>query len=1076
LRRKYKPLFLLGNLNNTLKKRYAFQWLLAFAVASVVGALVASRLSVQLSPTKTAGNITVRFGWAGAAPELIEQQVTSRLEGAFSTVQGVQKVASVSGYNYGYVTLTLDKAAPLDAIRFEIATLVRQLYPQFPREVSYPTIGLNNPNDQDREKPLLTLQLNGNAAASTLQRYAEEQLAPRLAQVAGVYGVQAYGGNRTEYVVRYDLARTQALQVSEQNILTAIQNSLTARNLGVARLAGGQEVRVASPPSPLSEREGEKYTPQPRGGVIGWGAILIKRTTDRLVYLRDVATVSREEQPATNFYRINGQNAINLVVNAEAGANQLAVVDDLKLMLHTIRQTLPSTYEVRIEYDATAYIRENLTQIGVQSGLAVLILLAFVLLTSRSWRYTLLITASMAVNLLLAAILFYIFKVEIHLYSLAALTTSLGIIIDNVIVMIDHYRRYRNLRVFTALLGATLTTCAGLVVLWFLPEEVRYDLWDFAVVLVITLGVSLGVALFFIPAAMEQWGLTSPVAVKSVARWRLRWVARFGRSYGRLLGGLLRFRKTAFVAALLAFGLPVFMLPAKLETQNPLSVYYNPIFGSEWYADNAKPIVDKWLGGALRLFVNYVYEGAYFSNPERSALYVAANLPNQSTIEQMDAVFRRVEQYVGQFAEIDRFITHVYNGQEGSMVVYFKPAAENGSFPYVLKNRAIALSTEMSGISWDIYGVGQGFSQNLGENETPTFTVAMRGYNYQELARQADLLKARLEKHPRIQQVNTNRSPGMFGQKSLYEYVFQANAAQMGLQNLTAAQLYNQLTDQNARPQPDLYGFVNGQYEAVKVVPLQAAQFDLWQLNQQPFRQDSSFYRLRNLGRIERQRTTPEIHKEEQAYVRLVSFEYFGSAHFGDKFLSKTLDEFRPLLPLGYSAKKQDFNWWSQETRKQYELIGLVMVLIYVICAIIFESLRQPLALIMLIPLSFIGVFLAFYVFDFNFDQGGYASFVLLSGNVVCAGIFLIAEFNTIRQRYPHKTALQCYLQAYQHKIIPILLTVLSTVLGLVPFLIYGQNEVFWFALGVGTIGGLMMSLLVIFFYLPLFLVKTSKN
>ena len=88
----------------------------------------------------------------------------------------------------------------------------------------------------------------------------------------------------------------------------------------------------------------------------------------------------------------------------------------------------------------------------------------------------------------------------------------------------------------------------------------------------------------------------------------------------------------------------------------------------------------------------------------------------------------------------------------------------------------------------------------------------------------------------------------------------------------------------------------------------------------------------------------------------------------------------------------------------------------------------------------------------------------------MCAAIFIIAEYNTLRKRYPHAPDLNLYIKAFHHKIVPTLLTILSTVAGLVPFLMYGQNEVFWFALGVGTIGGLLMSLVVIVFYLPLFL------
>ena len=153
-----------------------------------------------------------------------------------------------------------------------------------------------------------------------------------------------------------------------------------------------------------------------------------------------------------------------------------------------------------------------------------------------------------------------------------------------------------------------------------------------------------------------------------------------------------------------------------------------------------------------------VYEKSYYAKNERTSLYVNAGLPNQATIEQMNELYLRVESYLSQFKEIDRFITRIYNGQNGSMTIYFKPEYENGSFPYILKNRMIAFSTEMSGINWDIYGVGQGFSQNLDENSTPTFNVLMYGYNYNELERQATMLKKRLEVHPRIQEVNINKS------------------------------------------------------------------------------------------------------------------------------------------------------------------------------------------------------------------------------------------------------------------------------------------------------------------------------
>jgi multidrug efflux pump subunit AcrB len=133
-------------------------------------------------------------------------------------------------------------------------------------------------------------------------------------------------------------------------------------------------------------------------------------------------------------------------------------------------------------------------------------------------------------------------------------------------------------------------------------------------------------------------------------------------------------------------------------------------------------------------------------------------------------------------------------------------------------------------------------------------------------------------------------------------------------------------------------------------------------------------------------------------------------------------------------------------------------------------------AIIGLIPLSFIGVFISFYWFDFNFDQGGYASFLLLAGNVVNAGIFIVNEFNIQRQKHPNRSPLRNYLTAFHHKILPILLTVLSTVVGFVPFLWAGSTQAFWFALAVGSVAGLLMSLLVIFIYLPVFLIPNKTK
>jgi multidrug efflux pump subunit AcrB len=1014
-----------------------FGIIILFVVLSILGIALIPKLSIQLNPSKNEGSLTVSYTWGNVAPEVLERQVSAKLEAAFSTLQGIAKIRSTSNYGSGYITIEIDKSSDLDQLRFEVATLIRQIYPRLPKEISYPIITLNSPDEEEAKKPLMSLQLNGATDLSTLKVYADEQLKPQLSQIEGINSIQIYGGNKKEWVLSYDRVQLENLQLNEKDIIQAISKQYKQASLGLVVDAKGHQMNVILSPSLQNSQKSIEEIKSDLAKISLPIQNKTQQTLGRIIHFADILHIERNEKTIEEFYRINGKNAVTLVIQADVGANQIELAKKIRSKLSSLKNNFPASYDTQIEYDATEYIQENLEKIWIQTGLAVLILLLFVGISTRSGKYTFIILISLIVNLAISFIVFYFLKIEIHLYSLAAITSSLGILIDNTIVMIDHYRRYENRHVFMALLGATLTTIAGLTVIWFLPEESKMELIDFAVVMIIVLGISLAVALLLIPALIEKLSLKK---IKQVIpnRIKTRKISVLSQLYTRIISFLLRFRKTSILLIVLAFA------------------------------------------ASLRIFINNVYEFSHPSTNERTALYVNAGLPNQSTVEQMNELYLRIENYLSEIPEIDRYITRIYDGQYGSMTIFFKQEYQNGSFPYILKNRLISLSSEMSGISWDIYGVGNGFSQNINENSTPTFNVEIRGYNYNELARQANILKKTLEVHPRIQDVNTNKSVNFWNDKNLYEYVLNTDPSKIALLGQYNDQIYEYLQRQNTRPLPDLNTFLNGEYEEIKVIPTDTKNFDVWALMNQPVKMANKHLKLSNLGNYEKQKISPEINKENQEYIRMLSFEYFGSQHFGEKFLDKTLAEFKTKLPLGYTVKKKSNYWEDVDKEKPYWLLGIVIILIYLICAIIFESLLQPLALILLIPISFIGVFLTFYFFELNFDQGGYASFVLLSGNVVCAAIFILAEFNQLQKKHPSQHALLLYIKAFNHKIIPIFLTVISTVVGLIPFLLFGQSEVFWFALGAGTIGGLLISLIGIILYLPLFLpslrAKSNEN
>ena len=180
----------------------------------------------------------------------------------------------------------------------------------------------------------------------------------------------------------------------------------------------------------------------------------------------------------------------------------------------------------------------------------------------------------------------------------------------------------------------------------------------------------------------------------------------------------------------------------------------------------------------------------------------------------------------------------------------------------------------------------------------------------------------------------------------------------------------------------------------------------------------------------------------------------------GNKILERDIDEFRQTLPIGYHIAngRQSYNW-RNASASNYWLLLLIIGIIFFITAILYNSVRLPLIIIAMIPISYIGVFLAFYLTGMNFDQGGFASFVLISGITVNAAIYLLSEY----RRSGH------YLRAFRAKITPIILTIASTILGFIPFIVgINDRESFWFPLALGSIGGLIMSLLALIIYLPI--------
>lgn len=1042
----------------------SFTVIVSFIALAIVGCALIPRLPVKLAPSQTLPSLTVSFSMPGNSARTVEKEVTSRLESILSRVKGVKGIDSRSYNGGGHVSISLDRHADMENMRFEVSALVRQAWSDMPDGVSYPEVSPRQV-EKDGARPFMTLTLNAPANASEIQTFGEENLKPVLSRIAGVSKVELSGARPMEWHLHYDIDRLTAIGVTPADIRKAITEHYGGGFLGVAPVHGtdGEEWMRVSLRTNGTDRT---FIPQ---------EIAVGTSSGGCVALDKIVTVTHEEADPTGYFRINGLNSVYVNITSEESANQLELVEEIKAALRIFRPSMPQGYMIDTAYDATEEIRGELDKIYFRTGLTVLILLLFVGLVSLNLRYVLLITIGVAINLAVAVVLYYMTDVEIQLYSLAGITISLNLVIDNLIVMTDHYTRRHDLRAFTAILAATLTTIGALSVVFFMDERTRLSLQDFVTVVIINLAVSLSIALFLVPALVDRLGIRRGRSYGNSVRWRRHASLFLSRIYERSVRFIVRHRTAFIIVTVLAFGLPVFLIPERIESEGRFAERYNEFFGSQVYKERIKPVTDMALGGTLRLFVEKVYNGSYWDRElGEPVLIINATLPNGATIGQMDALVRKMELYLGGFPEIRQFQTSVSSARRASISVMFRKDHQHDGFPYRLKGEVVSKALTLGGGSWSVFGLeDQGFSNDVREN-AGNYRISLTGYNYDELSDWAYRMRDTLLTHRRIKEV-TVASEFSNWKDDYTEFHLAIDRDMLAKHGISANELFAAIAPTFGHDINCGQVLTDNRPERIRLYSIQGKRYDIFTLMNQPFSIGGRTFKLSDIGHLEKRLAPHDIVKRNQEYVLCLQYEYIGSNMQGNRTLERDLGTINALMPVGYKAESEKLQWISKDESGKYWLLLLVIAIIFFTTSILFNSLRQPFAVILIIPVSFIGVFSIFYLFRLNFDQGGFASFILLAGITVNAAIYLLNEYSSLRRRYPRISPLRLYIRSFRVKIVPIMLTVLSTILGFIPFIIGETRESFWYPLAIGTMGGLVMSIFAILIILPIFVLPKPE-
>ena len=213
----------------------SFTLIVGFLCVALVGAALLPLLPVRLYPSRVNPSLTVSFSLPNSSARVVEMEVTSKLEAMLARMKGVRSISSRSYNGSGSISVSLDKHANIEAIRFEAATIVRQAWPELPDGTSYPQVRVNSPGN-NAHRPFLTYTLNAPAPPALIQQYVEEHIQPALARIKGVYQVSVSGAMPMEWQLEYDPHQLATLGLTPGDIQSAVSGHFRTEHVGKAQV------------------------------------------------------------------------------------------------------------------------------------------------------------------------------------------------------------------------------------------------------------------------------------------------------------------------------------------------------------------------------------------------------------------------------------------------------------------------------------------------------------------------------------------------------------------------------------------------------------------------------------------------------------------------------------------------------------------------------------------------------------------------------------------------------------------------------------------------------------------------
>lgn len=993
---------------------------MATLIVVVLGSVALGRLQIDLLPDVEVPRLSVRTGYEGASPEVMERLVTQIVEEIVATVPGVEEMTSSSSEGNSRVRVAFAPGTNIDTAALDVLTRLDDELNEFPEDISRPSVSKFDIGSE----PVVILGISSTLDPIELTDLVEREIRDRFGRVPGVAQVDPWGGYDREVRVELDLDKLLALRLPLDAILQSIRDSnldLPTGKIDEARL----EVTLRAPAEfqDLDELRG----------------LVVAVRDGAAVTLGQIADVQDTYEELSRIVRVNGELGLRLAIRKESSANTVEVSEAILAEIDRLTADFPQLTAVPVSNQGN-FIERSISNVARSvlygGSLAVLVLLAFL----RDLRSTAVIAVAIPICVLATLAVMFVGGLTVNLMTLGGLALGVGMMVDNSIVVLENiFRRHHEQdesprlaavrgtgEVAGAIVASTVTTLVIFLPLIFLRGTVGMLFTEFAQVVAIALLCSLFLALTLVPMLASR--MLGPIAAPHTPpATRHKPAERGGTPMNVLRSSYLTLLDKALHQRAL-----VLILAVALLLGSGLLV---PWIGSEFL-----PPSDE---GEVRV-VGEMDLGTRLDLVDRQA-------------EKLEAfVVDAVPEATARIVSVGASGWNPNSGSRGSINLTLPPAQQRDrSNQRVADELREQLVGQVPGMDVRVWAPsGQNFLNRILPGGGGV-QIDVRGPELEILEALAGRVSEVVAGVEGVEKVNPPRLRGVPQRRMDID---RGKAADAGLSVRRIAVALE--TAVSGRLAGDFRAA--GQSYPIRVRVAEAGSLTMENiLDLTLTAPDRTPIALRNLVTDAPSRGPTVIERKERQRLLTVGLD-LGERDAGS--VAGDLEAALKAIPLPEGYRFEIAGSYAEQREAFRELmlsVGLAIVLVYMVLASQYESFRDPLVVMLTVPMAAVGVLLTLFLTDTTLNIQSYLGCIMLAGIVVNNAILLVDQAGQL-QRNEGVDARQAATEAGRRRLRPILMTSLTTMLGLLPLALgLGEGADTQAPLARAVIGGLLVSMLI---------------